>query len=154
MKCFQYIYYMENLVTNQPLNLVFEDKNKSPLRDAWLWDIVLTTGGGGGGPKPNLSYICECNSMSQNLHFFWKAYPLYSEPLREDCQIDWFSILSLCVFPDVLNRSGEDCLMRKQTFASARLFNSRSWKIKLIRIERVEKAISTTWTGLCTCNIE
>ena len=51
--------------------------------------------------------------------------------------------LSLCVFPDVLNRSGEDCLMRKQTFASARLFrDSRSWKWNWSDLKRVEKAIS------------
>ena len=53
--------------------------------------------------------------------------------------------LSLCVFPDVLNRSGEDCLMRKQTFASARLFrDSRSWKWNWSDLKRVEKAIRKT----------
>lgn len=62
--------------------------------------------------------------------------------------------LSLCVFPDVLNRSGEDCLMRKQTFASARLFrDSRSWKWNWSDLKRVEKAIAKH-VLLLTCNIE
>ena len=51
MKCFQYIYYMENLVTNQPFKSSFEGQKQKPIlempakKHCIFWDIGSTTGG-------------------------------------------------------------------------------------------------------------
>ena len=72
---------------------------------------------------------------------FQRAVPFH--PLL----FDFLFYHSLFSFPDVLNRSGGDCLMRKQTFASA-LDCQAAKGFKKLRNEieqkkRVEKAIRT-----------